>query len=343
MVPATYVPLPKDYTPFAPFSDGGLLIHSGRFQACASRSVESEPDCDGPWPMEIEGPPDTHILLKGQLYRQRVDWIDSNDGTKIYIGTQIPEANELVVALVDEALPDGIRQTLAAVLPEIMGAYSKRLPPLERKPMLFISYDPAYGDGYGNQGGTLPDQVFMHYYGSVWASNGDGSTREDTAWFFAHEIGHLFQHGAAGTRDASWIHEGAAEAFAFLVLRSLEAVSESYLEARRQAALDDCVGALHIGALAGSAQRGAFSDYYACGLIFFLAIDDQIQARAQGDLFDFWSDLISQTDPDNQWDAVAFAEALETWTGKAFKETLLEVVHEEQQEPSRILIRLSRD
>lgn len=27
----TYVNLPKDYAPFSPFSDGGMLFHSGRF------------------------------------------------------------------------------------------------------------------------------------------------------------------------------------------------------------------------------------------------------------------------------------------------------------------------
>src|SRR5690554_5473593 len=32
---ATYVPLPKDYAPFSPFSNGGMLVHTGRFFACA--------------------------------------------------------------------------------------------------------------------------------------------------------------------------------------------------------------------------------------------------------------------------------------------------------------------
>ena len=34
LVPARYRPLPGEYAPFAPFSDGGLLIHSGQFHAC---------------------------------------------------------------------------------------------------------------------------------------------------------------------------------------------------------------------------------------------------------------------------------------------------------------------
>jgi hypothetical protein len=33
-VPPVYMPLDKDYAPFSPFGDGGLLIHSGRFHAC---------------------------------------------------------------------------------------------------------------------------------------------------------------------------------------------------------------------------------------------------------------------------------------------------------------------
>ena len=41
----TYRHLSKDYAPFSPFSDGGLLFHSGRFFACADECADSDNDC----------------------------------------------------------------------------------------------------------------------------------------------------------------------------------------------------------------------------------------------------------------------------------------------------------
>ncbi len=341
MVPATYVPLPKDYAPFSPFSDGSLLVHSGRFHACPAGSAD---DCEGPWPMQVEAPHGKHILLHGNKYQRSAKWSDSDSGTKIYIGTADAFANADFVQIVDPALPPAISELISTSLPEVMQHLAQRLPPLTQRPMLFASYDPDFKQGHGRQGGTLPNQVFMHFYGSTWEKTGSNdNTPEDIAWFFAHEAGHLFQHGVTGNLESSWIHEGAADAFAYLSLGSLGNVPREYLDTRRQQARESCRDALGNGVLANAAERGRFSDYYHCGLIMFIAIDQQIRVNSNGqqDLFSFWATLIPESQAVESWSSAEFLNRAENWIGRDAAQQLLSLAVDKQNNPDEALARLA--
>ncbi len=337
-VPASYVPLPKDYAPFSPFSDGGLLVHSGRFQSCPA--TEAGADCDGPWLMKITPPADAHVVLNGDLHGRSVQWLDADNGTNVYVGTATPLESPNFVAIVDPALPNRIARLMSELLPWLMEQYARELPPPRSRPMLFVSYDPSYSEGRGNQGGTLPGQVFMHFYGPGWVeSEAAGFTPEDTAWFFAHEVGHLFQHDVRGELDASWIHEGAAEAFAYLILASSETVSEEYLFQRRQSAFEGCRDALQRGSLVTSAARAQFSDYYECGLIMFLAIDDAIRTNSSDreDLFSFWRSLIAAAKSSEPWQNDDFLDYIQQVIGGPLTERLRSITSEQQVDPSTAL------
>ena len=343
IVPATYIPLPKDYAPFSPFSDDGLLIHSGRFQACPLTANRSTDDCDGPWSMQINAPPDAHILLNGEKHDLSARWLDSDSGTKVYVGSAIPRSNSNFVGIVDPVLPAAISDLVSASLPEIMEQFGRRLPPLAQRPMLFVSYDPDYERGHGRQGGTLPNQIFMHFYGPA-AKTGEAvdNTPEDVLWFFAHEAAHLFQHGVSGDLESSWIHEGSAEAFAYLLLRDLGAVSEDYLDERRRRAFHDCVDALERGPLTTAAERGSFADYYQCGLTMFIAIDDEIRVNSgnRQDLFSFWTALIGESSDSDPWDTSRFLRSAETQIGPDLAKQLRSLSLESQDKPEEALARL---
>jgi len=343
LVPATYVPLPKDYAPFSPFSDGGFLVHSGRFHACPSTFAGGGEDCAGPWLMQIHAPPNGHLLLNGKRHDDLVQWSDSGDGTKVYVGQAVPRQSVDFIGIVDPELPSTISGTMAASLPELMSYYGQRLPELARRPMLFVSYDRDYEKGHGRQGGTLPNQVFMHFYGPTWEqTDTDGVTLMDTVWFFAHEAGHIYQQGKSGNRESSWIHEGAAEAFAYLALKDLDIASESYLDSRRQQALDGCRTGLEQGSLATAAERGRFSDYYHCGLIIFLAIDKKIRANSdsQQDLFDFWAATISVSGVPVPLTAPIFLSKAEPWIGSDLAGQIVSISIEEQANIENILAQL---
>jgi len=340
VVPAAYTPLPKDYAAFSPFSDGGLLIHSGRFQGCPTGAGQDGQACDGPWPMQIVAQSGAHVLLNGNRYERSASWSDTRDGTKIYVGTAEPAAGSSFIQVVDPELPTEISDPMSVSLPKIMAYFEQKLPPLVRRPMLFASYDPDYEHGHGHQGGTLPDQVFMHFYGPVWRDAGakDG-TAEDILWFFAHEAAHLFQHGVSGTRESSWIHEGSAEAFAYLSLRGLGLAPMAYLDQRRQQATERCRYALDKGPLTSAAGRGEFSSYYDCGLVMFLAVDDAIRAgsTAQQDVFDFWSALVAERSGDEPRDSVEFLADAKTWVGEDLSRVLITLATEEYSDPAKLL------
>ncbi len=80
----TYRHLSKDYAPFSPFSNGGLLFHSGRFFACVDDCNDSEND----WKMALTVPVDEHIVLNGEVLRGSVEWHDKDSGRSIYVGEQ---------------------------------------------------------------------------------------------------------------------------------------------------------------------------------------------------------------------------------------------------------------
>ena len=58
----TYTHLAKDYAPFSPFSDGGVLIYTGRLFACANTCDDNS----NQWQFSLQVPDNEHILIDGQ-------------------------------------------------------------------------------------------------------------------------------------------------------------------------------------------------------------------------------------------------------------------------------------
>ncbi len=203
-VEASYVSLLKDYAPFSPFGDGGLLIHSGRFHAWPGGCAEAE-DCER-WRVRVTPPRGADVLLNGVRRTGRTATEDTGDGTNIYVGKGAILDLPLFLAVIDTTLPAPIREKLDMLFPELMRYYAREMRPLGERPMLFVSRGPGTPEGgHGSQGGTLPGQVFMHFYGET-----DIAADIDTwvPWFFAHEAGHLFQKVREVEEAESWLHEG---------------------------------------------------------------------------------------------------------------------------------------
>jgi len=200
-VPMTYTVLPKDYAPFMPYSDGGVLLHSGRFQVCPE-TCEPE-NSNIKYPMQVAAKGYGHIILNGYVLTDEVAWTDKRDGTMVYIGTAKLIKTDHVIAIIDPAIPDDIQVMLNGLFPNIMDYFAEHLGFLQSKPMLFAALDRytkpdgnPNSNSFSSQGGTLPGQVFMHLEGDGWLEplevRGE-YTGENLVWFFAHEAGHLFQ------------------------------------------------------------------------------------------------------------------------------------------------------
>jgi hypothetical protein len=233
-LPARFVVFDADYAPFSPFTDGGVLIHSGRFHACAVECPKDAQGNDQPWRFSLE-------------------------------------------------------------------------PPAE-KPMLFASHDPGSDDGrYGSKGGTLPGQVFMHFYGAGWDDpDRAGWLRRWMPWFFAHEAAHLFQqYERSADPAASWIHEGGAEAFAYLALQGMpgSGIPGDFLDEKLEQAASACAEGLKQGSLADAQADGRFHNHYECGLVMQLALHAAVVEASQGrqGLFDLWRSYIERTGAGAPW------------------------------------------
>jgi len=115
-----------------------MLIHSGRFQLCLT--VCASDDDLIAFPMSISFPKTERIILLGDVLHEATSWIDTNDGTMIYVGRADSIETDFVISIVDPFLPDDVRKPLDKLFPELMAYYANRLGVLEQKPMLYASY-----------------------------------------------------------------------------------------------------------------------------------------------------------------------------------------------------------
>jgi hypothetical protein len=289
--PAAYRVLPNDYAPFSPFGDGGMLFHTGRFFACADACPEK-----AAWPMRLAAPGGQGILLDGKRLTGRAAWTDTGEGRSVYVGEAKPISSPQLLAVIDTALPPEIREPLVARLPRFMGFYAQRLGALATPPMLFASYDVAHPKGSGSQGGALPGEVAVHFYGATWPDQmKKPDFLPDLDWFFAHEAGHIFQRQLFISDREGWVHEGGAEAFAAMALREIEPATAGYVDRRIAKARTDCAKQLGGRSVQQAIDAKQFKAAYSCGLILNLAIDRAVRAASPGaeGLFAVWRDFIA--------------------------------------------------
>lgn len=311
---ATYKHLPKDYAPFSPYSDGGMLIYTGRLFACANECNEELNN----WRITIEAPPEEHVIVQGKVIPQTYRWMDSDNGTNVYVGTQTPVETPNVLAVIDEGLPERIKLSLDSDIPEMMDFLEARLGKITGiKPTLFASY--ANVNGHSSQGGTLPNQIFVHWN----LNNLNESVLEEgflynTLWFFAHEVAHLYQENDGtslfGSDGGSWIHEGNAEWLALKVLKELYPDTQEYVKDKVTRYKEECAAGLGDFTLSEAAEHGRFDLYYTCGLLIHKAIDEALVGKQGKDIYSLWNAYQDSVKKGDEKGAETFLKTTEKWT-----------------------------
>ena len=302
-----YRALPKNYAPFSPFSDGGVLIYSGFLHACTAFPCSGA----GPVAMRIVAP-GRQIRSGGQVAIGEARYVSADDGTNIYVGNRRPVAANGVDAIIDPALPATVGGRLSQSLPAATTYFSRSLGPLSFTPALFVSLDPRrQPDGHvSTQGGTLPGQIFMHFDGEGPADRFDADKTVWLDWFFAHEVAHLFQRDKTGNRSGddaiAWMHEGGADAMAALAL--IDQQRSDYVRSRVETAASDCAAALAQGPLTTATARGSFDAHYACGLIAHLALDADLRGHGSN-LAAFNAHLFAAVRGGAPWSEASWFEA----------------------------------
>lgn len=313
-VPPAYRELPKSYAPFAPFGDGGMLFHTGRFFACADKCLK-EPR----WKFKLAAPKERSILLNGHKHEGRATWTDFKQGTNVYVGNAQPVETAELLAIIDTTLPTRLRDQLATQLPVYMRYFSERLGSLAQKPMLFASYDTSDRERVGQQGGTLPGQVFTHFYGAAWPKKMErpGLASELTQ-FFAHEAAHLYQRQIFSQRaEDAWIHEGGAEAFAALATAEIDPSKDRLAELTKIATIK-CTKQLQGGSLTKAIAAGSFDASYSCGMLLNLSLDRELRAantRSEG-IYGLWRQYIADVDAGAAPGEESFLGAVEKVAGR---------------------------
>lgn len=306
-IPIDYRHLPKNYAPFSPFSDRSTLIYSGHFQACTAVPCDGEEAL----PISIAATGKT-IGVSGHRTRDRAQFVSEGAGTNIFVGNLKPVAADGFVAIIDPGLPAALRQHLDRSLPQSIRYFSTIYGPLSFVPELYVSMDdrPEQNGGESTQGGTLPNQIFMHFDGAHARQRATEGSPLELDWFFAHEAAHLFQQDKIGKSpgdDAvAWIHEGGAEAMAALALVSRGAEEREFVPQRVDHAATNCARGLAKMPLDRATAAGRFDLHYQCGLVFWLALDQSLREHSHDGLADLNRTFFAKVRAGQPWSQPVF-------------------------------------
>lgn len=217
-----------------------------------------------------------------------------------------------------------------------MNYFEERLGKLEGiKPTLYASY--ANVEGRSTQGGTLPNQIFMHWdRNNLDDKSKDDKFINDTLWFFAHEVAHLYQNSSNndiyGGIEESWLHEGHADWLAAHAIVNLYPETESFVVNKIEMLEKRCVEGLQTSPLIEAAKEGRFDLYYSCGLLIHQAIDVALQRRngSQIDIYALWNEFRTHAIDGDQIGVEAYFTTTQKWTSKKFVDNLQVFINTKQ-------------
>ena len=333
----TYTHLAKDYAPFSPFSDGGTLIYTGRLFACANTCDDN----NNQWQFSLQVPDNEHILIDGQTAGELALWTDSDNGMNVYVGSQTPLETQNVVAMVDPGLPENMKHALDTDIPELMLYFEQQLGKINgKKPVLFASY--ANVNGHSSQGGTLPNQIFMHWnVNNLHQKTKDSQFLNDTLWFFAHEVAHLYQFSGdvelVGNNNEAWLHEGHADWLAAKALLALYPDTDLYVKSKIERAKVKCIEGLDKMTLNSASTQGRFDLYYTCGLVIHQAVDKALHTHDSGDSASVWRAFSRQAEQLGTGGIDVFLAVVQGNTSESFAKQVRLLVEKQQGNPEEAI------
>ena len=341
--------VPKDYTPFIPFSDGGLAVYTGQFELLPETNRASiaalHGDIDqwkGEQPMfAVRVESDQPMVHDGEVRKKEAVQVSRGDGTYIYLGDAAPVRGKDMTGIIDPGLPEWLKRRVEPELGSIFDA-NRALwgEGLGQKATVLFAFRGFGHSGFSNKGGAVNSLLALE-------SSGDGLRyfRDDILiyfrWFFAHEIVHLFQNRngvSTANRSDAWMTEGAANAMAISVLKKIGVADDEFALDKYGKAINDCIGYLGDGPLIEAAQRGQFDAFYTCGDLVAQMTD---AALANDDLFSFWNALLgrgAEADLQQYSTADYFDVLRERGASGSVVEQLRSLVYEQQGDPKKTLL-----
>lgn len=282
---------PKDYEFFQKFSDDSVVMYTGHFDAYSKIY-------DTNTPIEFIFIPRTDEtgIVAGNKFTSLTSWIDFKErGTYVYFGNLKPIETKDFTAIIDPTLPSWLLTRFNKYLPEIFSFYvAKTGYSIPFKPFIFLNYS-SLGSGYSSHGGTLPGLIQMSLSGKAWGKE-DVDSFAQVIRFFAHESAHVWNGQIFPYEDEDmWMHEGGADAFAFLAMHELNVLEKSRLKYHKNKAFNECLSKLKNRPLREVKEDPEYKAFYKCGSIFHLMAGAAINRQdPNAGVFQFWKSLFDE-------------------------------------------------
>jgi hypothetical protein len=342
--------IPQDYTPFLAFSDGGTAMYTGQFEllAVADRAeIESLEGNLRNWTGEqpalgVRVKSERPMLLQGEQANGSVEHVSVGSGTYVYIGETELHEGRSYIGVIDEALPQHIRDNLDNDLEALFAFYEKRWGfALPTRGSIYFAFEGYDRPGFSNKGSVIGTDLMVLQASGEGLRDPDPANRARNLWFFAHEGAHMFQSKVMGqfaVGPDAWIHEGGANTMANSALANLPSVTASFIMEEYQNAFESCIQDLERGSLLTAHLDGRFYAHYHCGQLFNAAAD---AALTDHDLYAFWSAFANKLDPDRPEPAEAFFETLdELGADPRISDSIRALAYEDSIDPRKDLSRL---
>jgi len=308
----------RDYTPFIPFSDGGVAVYTGQFETLSVKNREAVEKLQGSlqhWQgaqgqVAVRILSDASMIKDGAVIKGEAIDVSTGGGGYIYVGDAEITTGKDFTGVIDPGLPDWLQTRFDQDLSRIFDGYRKLWGEgLTQKSTILFSFRGYDVQGFSNKGGALGSMLALEVSGST-LRHENKRTLQRIHWFFAHEAAHLFQtrHNVQlRNSDDAWISEGGANAMANILLHQQGLVDEAYIVGEYAREFRDCTNYLQDNKLVDSIKKGKYDIHYACGDIMAQITDG---ALAKHSLFDFWNAMLKRTRDENEFTKDTYFETM---------------------------------
>jgi len=325
------ISLHKEYEPFVPMGDGGVIFYSGHFIPLRADGERMDARFD------LIAADGANVSAFAETAPKILNWKSPyRHPAFIYVGPSAPLASDAMLSIVDATAPIWIKDEVATFAPSIAEALQGLLQrTLPARPNIFVAMGDLSEEGrLSYSGDALPGQYQMTLAGGAWVKSSPEALailRRTTA----HEAAHLWQAAARPKSDAvpDWIHEGGADALAAEAMLAAGYWSEADVEADFARARSDCAGALRQMSLQKAAAKADWGAVYACGRILNVA------AAGAGGVASFWREFVRRTAVDG-YDEAAFLALAEERAGPDAAKAMRDLIRINDARPDLTIERM---
>jgi len=312
LVPENFVEFGGDYPFMSEFSDGGIALFTGHLDvvpvACGSSCSDKElraavsEAANGPSPpvyLTLVPAPGQKVIAEGVpgqplMSATSISLNPSSQGVIAYFGELEPVPRRGYSVITDPKLPSWIPPVLDRYLPLIVDLHKRKLGRGPAAPSLIFIPRPTSARRYSStySGAVVGNRMVLALFGSTWETD-TPKVREEFLKLVAHETFHLWNASLYHSVDkpgGAWLHEGSADAFAYLALLELGVLrSERYVELQEEA-INRCLVGLSGADLVPSDRSWPARSHYECGAVIEHLIHRRLR-RGGADLWKLWSAL----------------------------------------------------